>query len=268
LISAWLLASALAATSAQDAPLRNEPLPAPVLAGYQRSVYRVRLGVDIPAIVIPGALALVRLFGTSTLARRSCPCDPATLSPLDRGAVGNHSAAAGTASDITLASAIIAPAIFEFVDLGLHWPLFEDLMVLTEAIMVDTGIQAMTALLVSRPRPRTYAGDPAFVTSGEGYVSFYAGHVATVVVSLTGLAMTMRLRYGERFWPWLVTLVVGTSVAIERVEYGYHFPTDVIAGALAGLAIGVTVPLLHARKSTVALRVVPAPGGVALAGGF
>jgi membrane-associated phospholipid phosphatase len=238
------------------------------MAGYQRSIYRVRLGVDIPAIVIPGALALVRLFGTSTLARRSCPCDPATLAPLDRGAVGNHSAAAGIASDVTLAAALVGPALYEFLDLGLHWPLFEDLMVMTEAIMVDTGIQAMTALLVSRPRPRTYAGDPAFVTTGEGYVSFYAGHVSTVVVSLTSLAMTMRLRYGERVWPWLVMVLVGTSVAIERVAYGYHFPTDVIAASAAGMAIGVAVPLLHARVSSVALHVLPAPGGASLAGEF
>jgi undecaprenyl-diphosphatase len=80
--------------------------------------------------------------------------------------------------------------------------------------------------------------------------------------------MTLRLRYGERVWPWLVMLAVGASVAIERVAYGYHFPTDVIAGSVAGLAIGVAVPLLHARTSIVALRVAPAPGGLSLAGGF
>ncbi len=34
-------------------------------------------------------------------------------------------------------------------------------------------------------------------------------------------------------------------VGYERVRAGEHFPTDVIAGAMAGAAIGTLVPHLH-----------------------
>ena len=48
--------------------------------------------------------------------------------------------------------------------------------------------------------------------------------------------------------PW-ITLLAGTAlttfVVIERVRAGEHFPTDVIAGAVAGAGIGLVVPHLH-----------------------
>jgi membrane-associated phospholipid phosphatase len=59
--------------------------------------------------------------------------------------------------------------------------------------------------------------------------------------------MTYTLRHGPKWWPWLITALVGTSVAIERVLAGQHFPTDVLLGAAAGAAVGWLVPWLHAR---------------------
>ena len=48
--------------------------------------------------------------------------------------------------------------------------------------------------------------------------------------------------------PW-ITLVAGTLltafVSYERVRSGAHFPTDVMAGSLAGASIGVLVPHIH-----------------------
>jgi len=274
-----LLAAALMSAAPQaDAPRGADPslLPsdAPVKTGVDlttrrsRSVYEIHWAVDIPVSVVGGSLGLVRLFGTNSLVRKTCPCDPATLNGLDRGAVGNHSQAASVASDITLGVVLAAPPILDFFDLGIGWPLLEDLVILFEAIMVDTGIQATTALLVSRPRPVTYSGDPRFVLGGEGYVSFYAGHVSTTFAALAVMSSTIRLRYGERVWPWILTLVLGASVGVDRVLYGWHFPTDAIAGGVAGLAMGIGVPWLHARNSFINVHVVPSQGGIALAGGF
>ncbi|HVR21542.1 MAG TPA: phosphatase PAP2 family protein, partial [Polyangiaceae bacterium] len=48
--------------------------------------------------------------------------------------------------------------------------------------------------------------------------------------------------------PW-ITLAVAASlctfVSVERVRAGVHFPTDVIAGTIAGAGVGVLVPRLH-----------------------
>ena len=47
---------------------------------------------------------------------------------------------------------------------------------------------------------------------------------------------------------------VSASVAVERVAAGWHFLTDVLAGALVGTTVGIVVPYLHLRR----LRVMPA----------
>ena len=42
--------------------------------------------------------------------------------------------------------------------------------------------------------------------------------------------------------------MIASSVAVERVASGHHFPTDVAVAAVAGTAIGITVPWLHLRR--------------------
>ena len=69
---------------------------------------------------------------------------------------------------------------------------------------------------------------------------------------------------------WL-TLGVSTAltafVSVERVRAGAHFPTDVLAGSLAGAATGVLVPHLHRHAQEapgVWVGVSPVPGGGSL----
>jgi undecaprenyl-diphosphatase len=54
-------------------------------------------------------------------------------------------------------------------------------------------------------------------------------------------------------------------VAVERVRGGAHFPTDVIAGALAGAGIGMLVVHLHRQDSEtrrpIWVGALPAEGG-------
>ena len=49
-----------------------------------------------------------------------------------------------------------------------------------------------------------------------------------------------------------------------RVHGGKHFPTDVIAGTMAGMGIGLLVPHLHraeGEESPVWIGLAPVPGG-------
>jgi hypothetical protein len=53
-------------------------------------------------------------------------------------------------------------------------------------------------------------------------------------------------------------------VSYERVRSGEHFPTDVMAGALAGASIGVLVPHSHRSQDqppAVWVGVAPVPNG-------
>lgn len=252
-----------------------EPAPAPVvdlvpLPSPPLRVYNVNLAIDAPIIAVGATVGLLRTYMRSHLVQRRCPCDPSELNALDRRTVGYHSEGAALASDIIVALVQAGAPILELVDLGASRALVEDLTVISESLMVEIVFQEAANFGLQRPRPRVYAGNPSAVNASEGYLSFYAGHVGTTVAVLSATSFTLRLRYGEQVWPWVVTGLVGTSVAVLRVAAGKHFPTDVAAGALVGLATGIAVPWLHARTPDLRVSVVPGPGdaGLGLAGAF
>jgi len=261
---------------ANPTPSSQEPMPPPSAAAAQpqaapqpREVYELRLAADIPITVVAGTAGLVRIFFKDRLARKSCPCDPSGINALDRGAVGNHNEVANTAADVTVYGVMAALPLADVLGVGFGRALGEDLMVYAETIAVDTALQNATNFIVARPRPRAYAGDPDFVAGAEGYLSFYAGHVSTAFSTLSMAAFTIRHRYGEHVWPWIVGGLVASSVAVERVASGHHFPTDVAVAAVVGTGIGITVPWLHLRKGESHVQLVPVGGrGLGLAGVF
>ena len=233
------------------------------------SVYDVRLSVDIPVIVLGATAGLLRTYLGNHHVDQRCPCSPDEINSFDRRFVGNHSDAAGLASDITVVLALSVPPILDLVVLGRKRALAEDLIVVAETVMVSTLFQQVANFGYQRPRPRTYAGDVSDLNRGEGYLSFLAGHVATTTAVLAASSYTLRRRYGEHVWPWVVTGLVAASVGVERVLGGYHFPSDVVLGAALGLGVGLAVPWLHARRPEMRLTVAPTSrGGLALLGQF
>jgi membrane-associated phospholipid phosphatase len=248
----------------------TDPAPAPAEPPARPAdVYQLHLAVDVPVTLVAGSAGLVRVLFEDRLARKSCPCDPASLNPIDRGTVGNHSAAASVAANVTVYGVMGALPLADLLDVGWNRTWADDMLVYAETIAVDTALQNAVNFIVARPRPRTYAGDPEFLDAGEGYVSFYAGHVSTAFATLSMAAFTIRHRYGERVWPWVVVGLLGGSVAVERVASGHHFPTDVTAAAVAGTTIGITIPWLHLRRSGPRVTLTAMAGrGLGLAGEF
>jgi membrane-associated phospholipid phosphatase len=235
-----------------------------------KEVYDLHLAVDVPITIAGGALTLAREFVASRLVTFTCPCDPSSVNGADRWAVGYHNHAAALASEVTLYGVPLLLPLIDLADLGATRPLAQDLAVFAETLAVDAAIRNIVDFASARPRPLTYAGDPGQLRRPEGYLSFYAGHVATVVAALSAASYTIRRRYGEQVWPWIVTALVGASVAVERVAAGLHFPTDVVAGAAVGAANGITIPWLHARRSRapVPIALVPVGAGLGLVGAF
>jgi membrane-associated phospholipid phosphatase len=253
----------LPAPASEPTPASEPPPPL--------SVYDVRLAVDLPVIGVAAAIGSMRVYLRDRFARRSCPCDPAGVNALDRGAVGNHSHVALKAADATVYVAIAAPLLGDLLDVGVSRAFTEDLLILTETLVVNSAVVNIVDFAVARPRPVTYANDPKFLDSGEGYLSFYAGHVATTFAALSAASYTLGRRHHQYVWPWLVTVLVGGSVAVERVASGSHFPTDVAVGAIMGTAMGITIPWLHTRELPVPVTVSPAVAGgpgLAFAGRF
>lgn len=258
------LALALAcATWAAPRPARAaEPAPAP-----PPSVYRVSLAVDGPVIGIAAAAALVPYALQDRIVRERCPCDLSEIPRFERFVVGYRSNAADVASDTLAALSIVVPATIDALALGWTRPLLEDGVVFAETILVNGAIVTTVKDLVQRPTPRAYAGDEPIVSRPTGYRAFYSGHTSLTVAALAAAAWTWRFRRHPAAWPWAVVAAVGAGVAVLRVAGGNHFPTDVATGAVAGLAIGTAVPLLHRRRGR-RLALVPGPGGLAISGDF
>jgi membrane-associated phospholipid phosphatase len=233
----------------------------------ETSPYRIHPAVDLSVtaglFVAAGVPYLIPHLITP-----SCPCDPASVNRFDRIAIGHHSAAASAASDVTAALAVAVPPLADALHLGLGAPLAADVLVLAETLAVNSALVVGAKYAVRRPLPLTYDGDPAYVRSQGGYRSFYSGHVSTVVSALTASAWTMRWRDGERGWPWAVVALAGSSVGVERVLAGRHFPTDVIVGAAAGFAVGTAIPWVHRKPGGAAITIAPIPGGAVLTGRF
>ena len=59
--------------------------------------------------------------------------------------------------------------------------------------------------------------------------------------------------------------MVSLGVGSLRVAAGMHFPTDVLAGAAVGAALGIAIPDLH-RVKRVSITVAPSPEGGLMAG--
>jgi membrane-associated phospholipid phosphatase len=185
----------------------------------------------------------------------------------DRLAIGDHSSTASVMSDWSATLAVAVPPVADALKLGFTGPLGRDLVVFTEALAVNSALVATAKYTVQRPLPVTYEGERKYLGAQAGYRSFYSGHTSTVVTALTASAWTVRWRYGEQVWPWVMDGVASASVGLERVLAGRHFPTDVIVGAAVGFGVGTAVPVLH-RPGGPAVSLSPAPGGLALSGRF
>lgn len=234
----------------------------------KRSIYHVSPIAD-GAVIAAGALgiALPYAFSASLITPR-CPCDPNEVNSFDRRSIGNSSDAADVISTVTAALALAGPPVLDFLDVGFTPALLEDMTVFAEALAVNGALATLAKYVTRRPLPRVYALQaPDLINRPGGYRSFYSGHASNTFAALSVAAMSWGLRHGHALWPWVFTLLVGTSVAIERVLAGYHFPTDVMVGAVVGTAVGVAVPWLHARRDAQAgsLSFLPRADGAGIA---
>jgi membrane-associated phospholipid phosphatase len=96
-------------------------------------------------------------------------------------------------------------------------------------------------MLIARARPKnadlsgdvwsTFGDWLPMLSGGSAGQSFPSAHTATAVA----LAIVLSLIYpaGRRFF-----LLMALLVACQRVESGFHYPSDVLVGAAVGLVVG------------------------------
>jgi undecaprenyl-diphosphatase len=101
---------------------------------------------------------------------------------------------------------------------------------------------AATALKLLTNRQRPYVAHPEQdpLRHAALELSLPSGHAATSFAAAVVLA-----RYVPA-WAVPILLVLAALIAWSRVYIGVHYPSDIVAGALLGIAVGLTAPRLLA----------------------
>jgi membrane-associated phospholipid phosphatase len=228
---------------------------------HDESPYRLRLDIDIAAVVLGGALWAGTSFIGNTTAPPFCggsntpACNPGALNAFDRLAVGHSNTRARTAADV-LSFLPLAYLAIDIVDVGFrNWRTYlTDMWVMAEVLAWNGAIQDLTRRAVRRPRPFLYTPGvyPGERDHAESGFSFYSGHTSFAFAVATVAAFTFTLRHPRWWLRWLVwpgLMAIASIEPVLRVYSGDHFPTDVLVGAVAGSAIGLLLPALHRRSA-------------------
>jgi undecaprenyl-diphosphatase len=273
-VAPWVAASLLGGASlllAQPAPAA--PATQPLAEGQHFTIDPVSDGLFIAGGA--GFSVLLTLVLSTGEIAPSTPGDPNNLLSFDRGAVFQTiDKNAGTYSDIGLYTAV-GFAVLDPILSGLRdgWDAgLVDAVMYAETLSLTETLTDITKIAVRRPRPIDYMNcskgtQASGCSSTDLQLSFFSGHASTVAaIGATATYLAFQ-RSPDSPRPW-ITLGAGTAltafVGYERVRSGQHFPTDVLAGAMAGIAVGVLVPHLHRHKQEappVWIGAEPSPGG-------
>jgi membrane-associated phospholipid phosphatase len=215
------------------------------------SPYRFRLALDLPTLGIGLATASAAFIEPKLPACLPTCEPPSNLNSIDRRVLGNHSPAAHTAADILVATLLVLPhAIHLTATQGKDNAWLEDAAISAEAVVLAQGLTQLTKAAVGRPAPLVYDETVPLDerTSKDALGSFWSGHTATAFAAATSFAVSYWLRRPDDPWKWVVLAALEStalSIGFLKIRAGYHYPTDILAGALAGASTGVLVPMLH-----------------------
>ncbi|HEU4410585.1 MAG TPA: phosphatase PAP2 family protein [Polyangiaceae bacterium] len=227
------------------------------------------------------------ILGTGELVPQQ-PQSPSRLLGIDRGAVTDKPEPGwATVSNVGIAGAVAFAVVDPVLSGFRHGPdaAVADAFIYGETIAITWSVTNLAKIAFRRPRPEAYREQERLnaeygeenapdITDTNSALSFFSGHAA-ISASIAATASYLAFARSPRSpRPW-VTLGVGTVVtaliSVGRVRGGRHFPTDVIAGSMAGAGIGILVPHLHrsddAKQRPVWVGVAPSAGGAGLSFG-
>lgn len=253
-------------------------LPGPAQAD---SPYELSWGLDGALLGTAGVAAGAGFWLSSRIEPISdaylADLDESGINGLDRHASNRWSPKTALASDFALHTLLASPVLLaaskkvKWEDAGIIGTMYVESLLITYAAM------ELTKNTVLRSRPYAYAyyenPDVHDFLEDESHRkdarrSFYSGHTAYAFTSAVFAATVFGDYHPDSPWTptvWLVAITGATSVGIMRIAAGRHFPTDVLTGAIAGVASGYLVPWAH-RKRQSEVTWIPAvtPNGAAL----
>lgn len=241
----------------------QRPFPYRLAAGRESALLAVGLGTLGVGVVVNAELDVLTPQDIAAL-------DPQGINGLDRPATTHWSRSASRVSDGLLLATIAGPMSLIAVAPGSPAPVTVAVM-FGETILLANGIGQLSKTLIRRVRPYAYNDDSDIPLdkkmSKSARQSFPSGHAANAFASAVFVSVVyahLRPTSPARPWIWAGSLATATTVGYLRYNAGKHFPTDIVAGAVLGGAVGWLVPRLHEGDHRLGLGVVPAADGPAV----
>ena len=220
----------------------------------RKSVYKFRLGVDIPIGLITlgtGATGLILHKKKKPLTFEELSnLKPTDINKFDRYAVYQHSNTSKIASDVFLYSSMVSPALL-FIDKDIRKDWKTVLPIWMETFAITQTLTMFTKEIVHRKRPYVYADRNENKLSKDATASFWSGHTSTTAASTFFIAMVYSDYHPHSKWKplmWTGCAVLPALTALTRVKAGKHYWTDVIVGYAIGAFVGTMTPYLHRRE--------------------
>ncbi len=228
--------------------------------------------------LLPAGAGLFALGGA--LYARSTPITLGEIEALDRDDVNavdrcatyNWSPGWADASDISRA-ALLGSSVLIAATPGLARGRWSETLTLAamaaETFLAVGGVTGLAKAAVRRERPYLYNTDlgveERLAAGDDPRGSFISGHASAAFAAAAFVSRVATDMYGPSPGTklvWAASLSLAALTTCARVEAGLHFPTDAVAGAAVGFAIGCLVPALHRRGRSDRLTVAVGPGFV------
>lgn len=188
--------------------------------------------------------------------------DKKHINSFDRSATSNWNKDADLASELIKLSLAASPVtILADQLINKQWQnSFTYATMYFETALLTYGITQLTKATTKRIRPYMYNINVStdqkdeYINNRETYDSFFSGSTSIAFASAVFLSSTYTDIYGQSIWSkviWTTSISAATAVGYLRYESGYHYPTDIITGAIVGSAIGYLIPILHKKNNKI-----------------
>ena len=219
--------------------------------GPTGSPYRLKWSYDSALVALGAAGTMTAVLGhPKPTCHPSCE-PPEAMLGIDSASIGNYSPRAHRLASLAVFGLVLAPIVINAADTRFHgWA--EDTFVMLESVLLAQAITQVTKSAVGRTAPFVYnpRAAPEDIGSADAFRSFISGHSSTAFAAATSYSVTFWKRHPRSPWRFVVLGVghaLATGIALLKIEAGYHYATDVTAGALVGSAMGLLVPTLHSE---------------------
>lgn len=175
------------------------------------------------------------------------------INSFDRSATTNYSKEISQTSDIALGITLASPLSFSAIT-ATNNDITTIGVMYTETLLISVFLPSYAKGGVQRIRPFVYNSQAPLQDklTTEAKRSFFSGHT-TLAFSSAVFLSTVFSHYNPdsdiQPYLWGGSLVAASAIGYMRYASGAHFPTDILAGAIIGSAIGYLIPALHENNS-------------------